>query len=188
VHVTVAGADDIPIEKTSDLYRNLVKALRDFGDPYLPIQVDLRELLALVISAKVRVLSDYLWEKVEPKIRAALLSEFGFQRRELGQPAFLSEVVSAIQRVPGIAYVDVDVLNSISEAELSTPETLQQKLKELTATTKPQPYVEARPAGTVTQAGKGRSPSTAVNGIYPAQLAFLTPDVPDTFILNEVTR
>ena len=188
VHVTIAGADDIAIEKTSDLYRNLVQALHDFGDPYLPIQVDVRELLALIISANVRVLQDYQWESVEPEIRAALLDKFGFQRQELGQPVFLSEVVSAIQRVPGVAYVDVDVFNTISEAELSTLELLRQKLKELTATTKPEPYVDVRLAETVAQAGKGRSPSTAVNGIYPAQLVFVTPDVPATLILNEVTR
>ncbi len=186
VHVTIAGADDIPIEKSSDLYRNLTKALHDFGDPYLPIQVDVRELLALIVSANVRVLPDYLWESVEPKIRAALLDEFGFQRRELGQPVFLSEVVSAIQRVVGVAYVDVDVFNSISEAELSNSQLLSDKLAALAAT-KPDPYVTVRPAETAALA-EGKRHSTAVDGIYPAQLAFLTPDVPDTLILNEVTR
>lgn len=186
VHVTIAGVDDIPIEKSSDLYRNLTKAIHDFGDPYLPIQVDVRELLALIVSANVRVLPDYLWESVEPKIRAVLLDEFGFQRRELGQPVFLSEVISAIQRVAGVAYVDVDVLNSISEAELSNSQLLSDKLAAL-ASTKPDPYVTVRLAETVVQA-EGKRHSTAVDGIYPAQLAFLTPDVPDTLILNEVTR
>ena len=33
VHVTIAGADDIPIDATSDLFRNLSQALRKFGDP-----------------------------------------------------------------------------------------------------------------------------------------------------------
>ncbi|MCV4771304.1 hypothetical protein OFC10_35250, partial [Escherichia coli] len=33
VHVTIAGADDIPIDPSSDLYRNLYQALRDLGDP-----------------------------------------------------------------------------------------------------------------------------------------------------------
>jgi predicted phage baseplate assembly protein len=47
VHVTIAGADDIPIALTSDLYRNLVEALHDFGDPYLPIKVEVRELKLL---------------------------------------------------------------------------------------------------------------------------------------------
>src|SRR5205085_4015813 len=68
VHLTVAGADAIPIDNTSDLYRNLNKALRDFGDPHQPISIVLRTFLLLVIEARVRVLPDYLFEKVEPKI------------------------------------------------------------------------------------------------------------------------
>jgi hypothetical protein len=36
VDVTIAGADDIPIDVNSDLYRNLVQALHQYGDPYLP--------------------------------------------------------------------------------------------------------------------------------------------------------
>ncbi len=187
VHVTIAGADDIPIETISDLYRNLCKALQDFGDPYLPIQVDVRELLALVISANVQVLPDYQLETVEPSIRSALLEAFGFERRDLGQAAFLSEVIATIQQVAGVAYVDVDVLASISEAELSTPDLLKAKLEQLKATSEPDPFVAAHLAETVAQAGKGRLPSTAVDGIFPAQLAFLTPDVPATLIINEVS-
>ena len=38
--LTIAGADDIPIAESSDLYRNLLTALRQFGDPYLGIRVD----------------------------------------------------------------------------------------------------------------------------------------------------
>ena len=49
------------------------------------------------------------------RIRSALLEEFGFERRELGQDVALSEVTSVIQQVPGVAYVDVDVLGGIPE-------------------------------------------------------------------------
>jgi len=185
VHVTIAGADDIPIETSSDLYRNLCKALRAFGDPYLPIQVSVRELQALVISANVRVLPDYQLETVEPQIRATLLDAFGFQRRELGQTVFLSEVISAIQRVAGVAYLDVDVLTSISEVELSTPSLLKTKLDALKNTSKPDPYVAVHLAETVAQAEKDRL-AEPVDGIYSAQLAFLTPGVPATLIINEV--
>ena len=47
VHLTIAGADDIPIEYHSDLYRNLTAALRRFGDPSQPFRIDRRELLLL---------------------------------------------------------------------------------------------------------------------------------------------
>jgi predicted phage baseplate assembly protein len=43
VHLTIAGADDIPIDTQSDLYRNLLQALHQFGDPNQPVQLDPRE-------------------------------------------------------------------------------------------------------------------------------------------------
>jgi predicted phage baseplate assembly protein len=166
LHVTIAGVDDIPIDKTSDVYRNLVKALREFGDPLLPLAVELRELLALVLSARVRVLPDYDWEFVAPAIRARLVDWFAFERRDLGQAVFLSEVITVIQRVAGVAWVDVDVLNAIAEPELSAPAALAQKLADLAAAGAPAPYVNA---------ARG-------------QLAIFVADAPDTIILNEVTR
>ena len=113
VHVTIAGAADIPIDVTSDLYRNLNVALHQFGDPFLPVAVGVRELLALVVSAQVKVLPGYDWELVEPAIRTRLLDAFGFGRRELGQDVLPSEVITAIQGVAGVDYVDLDALRSI---------------------------------------------------------------------------
>jgi predicted phage baseplate assembly protein len=191
VHVTIAGADDIPIDKNSDLYRSLFAALQDFGDPYLPIQVDPRELLALVLSANIRVSPDHQWDSadrlksVKTQVVAALVDQFGFQRRDLGQTVFLSEVIAAIQRVDGVAYVDVDMLDSISETELSSPD-LVNKLTELAESSKPRPYVPVRLAETALPASNILV-RPAVNGIFPAQLAFL-PEALATLILNEVPR
>lgn len=120
VHVTIAGADDIPIDPTSDLYQNLLIALRRFGDPDLPVQVELRELIFLVLSANVRLATDYQWETVVTKIRAALLDNFGFQKRALGQPVLLSEIISVIQKIEGVEYVDVDAFGGIPEMKAGT--------------------------------------------------------------------
>ena len=123
VHVTIAGADDIPIDPSSDLYRNLVKALRDYGDPDLPVQVDTREMLLLVISATVYLQPDYVWDQVVTNVRTKLLDTFSFDRRELGQDAVLSEAIAVMQAVPGVAYVDVDNFGGIPEkktADLKT--------------------------------------------------------------------
>ncbi len=115
IHLTIAGADDIPIDTTSDLYRNLLLALTKYGDPDLPVRVDSRELLALVLSANVKIGADYRWEPVSDQIRALLLDTFGFARRALGQPALRCEVIAAIQSVPGVTYVDVDVFDRVEE-------------------------------------------------------------------------
>lgn len=192
VHLTIAGADDIPIETHSDLYRNLTEALRRFGDPYQPFRIELRELMLLVLSAKVRIHADYLWEKVEPKIRAALLDAFSFERRELGQDGLLSEVISVMQAVHGVTYVDVDVFRGIPEkvADVQNPGQRRLLTPEEMADKVSQPLQDK--AGNILKEPLSR---IAVNladreagGIRPAQLAYLTPLVPATLILNEVPR
>ena len=201
VHLTIAGVDDIPIDEHSDLYRNLRQSLHQFGDPYQAIQIDVRELMAIVISARVRVLPDYQWETVEPKIRAGLLSRFSFEQRELGQPVILSEVMSTIQLVAGVAYVDVDVLDSVSESEVIDPTALKKKFdnpetddtpsvlpvdatKE-NPTEQPRKYIRVGLAQTAAQ-NKARAALMPSKSILPAQLAFLLPAVPATLNLNVI--
>ncbi len=183
VHVTIAGADDIPIEKSSDLYRNLVKALRNLGDPYYPLEVDMRELKLLVVEAKVHLLADYIWESVEPKIRAAMLEAFGFNNRELGQDVLSAEVLSVIQRIEGVAYVDLDKLGALGKEELASPN-LVGEVKEVTPTTHRIPVEMACFKTPEEPAAEGEPPVAPT--LTPAQLAILSPEVPDTLILSEV--
>ena len=189
MHVTIAGADDIPIDETSDLYRNLLQALRDYGDPYQPVALQARELMLLVVSANVRTLPDYQWETVAKAVRARLLDTFSFERRELGQDVFLSEMIAAIQSVSGVAYVDVDALGGVQEKKtdfdnegrpvrrLLTPKEIAGEANVFlqgAAAGKPKPRVPVNLAGV--EGGAMR----------PAQLAYLTPDVADTLVLNQI--
>jgi hypothetical protein len=119
VHVTIAGADDIPISEDSDLYQNLLEAMHRYGDQDQAIKIDIYEKLLIFIAASVKILPDYKWELVEPKIRSRLLDAFSFQNRELGQDVLLSEVISIIQNVKGVEYVDIDTLDSIDGSGLS---------------------------------------------------------------------
>ncbi len=185
VHLTVAGAEDIPIAESSELYRHLLQALHRFGDPQQPIRVEVRELILLIVSAGVRLLPDYLWESVEPKIRAAVLDTFGFERRDLGQDALLSEVIGTIQHVPGVSYVDVDTFGGIPEKTTDTatsrrrplsPSEIEAEIRRLVQGGD-QPLQRVR----VDLAGSDGG------SIHPAQLAFLSPKVPDTLILKEIT-
>lgn len=178
VHVTIAGVDDVPIDQDSDLFRNLRKALRDFGDPVVPIVLGVRRLKALIVSADVAVLSDYEWESVEPKIRARLLEAFGFDRRALGQPVFASEVISAIQAVRGVAYVDLNVLDSLTDVELLDTTSLQKKINAWKTAAGPAAAVSAELAAVAPGL-----PGSA-RDLPPAEFVFLTPAVPDTLILN----
>jgi len=192
VHLTIAGADDIPIDERSDLYRNLRQSFGRFGDPFQAVQIDVRELVALVISANVRLLPDYQWEAVEPNIRGALLSRFSFDERELGQPVFLSEVISTVQQVAGVAYVDVDLLDGVSETDVTNPSALSKKLALPTDQTgtreqvvQPRQHIRVGLAQTAAM-DPARAKLTTGKSIFPAQLAILLPGVPDTLILNLV--
>lgn len=179
VHVTIAGAGDAPIEESSDLFGNLWQALIQFGDPALPIRLAVRELLLLIISAKVRLLPDYVWEKVAPKIRAKLLDTFSFDNRELGQDVFLSEVISTMQSIEGVGYVDVDAFGGLGEKNadgtVRTPNELIAQAQSIVQRPKPDQRVRVNLPELLTSAG---------GQIQPAQLAYLTPEVPDTLILN----
>ena len=171
VHVTIAGADDIPILESSDLFLNLGLALRRFGDPRQPVQLALRERLLLTLSAGVRVLPDYEWGTVEPRLRAALLGAFGYPRRDLGQAAFLSAVYQAIQGVRGVDFADVDVFDQIVGSV--DPAVLAKQAHDL-AHCQPKACVAARLA------------RVEAGALRPAQLVYLSPEVPDTLILKEL--
>lgn len=176
VHLTVAGAEDIPIAKTSDLFRNFNKALRDFGDPHQPILVELRTFLMLVIEARLRLLPDYLFEKVEPKIRAALLDRFSFERRELGQDALLSDATATIQNVEGVSYVDVDKFDWIDEEKVIEHLSGRRSLGEMILRKQRIPVSLARV-----------DTNERANRIKAAELAYFNPTIPDTIILSEIS-
>jgi predicted phage baseplate assembly protein len=170
VYLTIAGVDDIPIDENADLFRNLRAALHRYGDPMLPIRLQVRERLALVVAARVRLLPDYLWEAIEPRIRQTVLDAFSFDNLELGQDLLASTAVTVIQSVRGVAYVDLDVFDAISEQSLLAGfETGQ-----------------AAPPGLQDRITVSMGGGVEAGALRRAQIAYLTPDVPDTLILQEI--
>ena len=170
VQLTIAGKNDIPIDPTTDLYQALVLALAQSGDPNQPVQIDLRRLRVLVIAAGVMVQPDYVWESVAANLRTALSCLYSFDNRDLGQSAFLSEAVAAMQAVAGVQYVDVQTFDSVAESVTAA------QLTGLAGTLGLNPFVQAELAHV-----------DPVLGIVPAELVILTPDIPDTLILTEIT-
>ncbi|AJE85088.1 hypothetical protein SLNWT_4712 [Streptomyces albus] len=123
LHVTVAGTDDVPLDGDGRVLPALRSALTEYGDPLLQVRVNVRELVVLLLAARVKVAPDHRWEYVEPRLRQALLTRLGYHGRELGQPAHLSEVLAAAHTVPGVDWVDVDAFTgipaSVNAAELA---------------------------------------------------------------------
>jgi hypothetical protein len=186
VHLTVGGADDIEIDVNSDLYRNLVEALRRYGNPYQPFLVAVRTRMVMAGAAGVKVDPDYLWENVGPMVRAALVDRFSYDRRDFGQPIYPAEVVAAIQRVPGVVAVDLDALGAIRAADLvrlpppSTPgvpataaaaATRDPKLPDITGVHPILPRLGRR----------------AHHQLHAAEIAYLPEELADLFALSEIT-
>ncbi|PSJ43350.1 putative baseplate assembly protein [Allosphingosinicella deserti] len=160
ITVVVAGVDDAPIDESADLFANLKDALHRFGDPMIPLTLAVRERRSIVTQAGVRIDPDYLWEAVEPKIRAAMLSAFAFDAQELGAPVFLSHAFRAIQRVRGVVSVDIDVFDAITGEQILGDGGV--KLADTLNQARPRISVERH------------------------QIAYLSPAVPETLILQEL--
>ncbi len=169
VHVTISGQENVPIVPTSLLFRSLVQAFERLGDPALPIEVTVAPLAFLFIEAGVRIGADRVWEAVVQQIRSRLLEVFGFDRRDLGQSVYLSEVIATIQRTDGVEYVDVDTLAAVSETAIAVAGSLDSVLGGLAAGGLPEDLLIP-----------GRDGAEV-------RLVYLNPTIPDLLLLREIT-
>ncbi|MFE9727833.1 putative baseplate assembly protein [Streptomyces sp. NPDC005794] len=187
LHVTVTGVQDIPIAEDSDVLTALRSSLARYGDSRLPVRVQVRELLLLLLAAKVKVARDHSWQSVEPRLRQALLTRFGSSRRELGSPAHLSDVLATAHSVPGVDHVDVDVFGGVPAS--LTPDGLPAFADTLA---EPRTTVPARLATydedthrVTAPEGETLTSVAARYGIALAELLRLNPDITDTRRLGE---
>ncbi|MET7573983.1 putative baseplate assembly protein [Streptomyces sp. NPDC005492] len=172
VHVSVAAAGDAPLDARSLLLDALQSALSRYGDPALPVRVEICERVRLVLSLGVRTLPDHSRGMVEQAVRDALLGRLGFAAAELAQPVFLSAAIAAAQAVSGVDFVDVDGFGGVGDDVEAVD-----VIRELTAA----PCVPGRPAGyreTLYTPASGETIASvaAANGLTEEQLALLNPD------------
>ncbi|MFI9047835.1 putative baseplate assembly protein [Streptomyces sp. NPDC053427] len=183
LHLTVAGVDDIPIAPDAEVLRALRSSLAEYGDARLPVRVDVREPVLLLCAAKVKVAPDHAWPLVEPRVRRALLARLGYDGRELGQPAHLSEVLAAAQAVPGVDHVDVDAFTGVPAS--ATPQQLAEWGERFAGA--PGASVASRLAmydervhEVTADGGETLTAVAARYGIALAELLRLNPDITDT--------
>lgn len=129
----------------------------------------------LLIKARVRVHSDYLWDMVQPQVQDALLTTFSFTRCDLGKPAYAADALVAMQRVPGVAYVDLDSFGAIAAQDEHglplAPHVLSDTINNLIHQKEPQ------------QAVLAALPTRRT--LAPAELTYLVPAVVKTTLLLE---
>lgn len=203
VHVTIAGLDPESLGNDSPLYRNLQQAMVLFGDPSQQFELHDREASLLILIAKVKIDPKRQWEIVQPEIRKALLRRFRYEQNDLGQDVLLSDAIAVIQKVDGVLYVDVDKFDAVKQDEVSN---LATRLKVLSLARRPRVRVDlARITSDVdelaylpeetreaifTQRKEAAIPKDSYDRnaarLRPAQICYLTPDIPDTLILEAV--
>jgi hypothetical protein len=170
IHVTVAGMDTGSLLADSQMLLSLVDAFQLSGDVAQPVQVAPREFLFLVVCANVALVPGWSWDSVSASIRGRLFDSFGFEARGFGQYVESSEVVSVIQSVAGVAWVQLTILDAIPEtisaaqfAVLATGLRLRRRIRVRLA-----------------------RPAPRQSSILPAQLAVLKPDLKGTLLLTQV--
>lgn len=104
---------------------NFLKSLEKYKDPHIPFKLGSFIKKTFSITAKIKINTDFMQEKLISSVRNKILDTFSFEKRQFGQPVSLSEVVTLIQNTDGILAVDLDELyideinNAGNPAELS---------------------------------------------------------------------
>ncbi|HYP21214.1 MAG TPA: putative baseplate assembly protein, partial [Chloroflexia bacterium] len=110
VQITVATASGATVDPTSDLSKNLRKAIDDARDQLQQVDIAGFRPRTFSLDAGVLVDSRYVAADVIAQVAAALLATFSFEARNFSQPVTSSEVIAAIQTVPGVIAVDLNTL------------------------------------------------------------------------------
>jgi predicted phage baseplate assembly protein len=183
VHLTIGGTTSEPIETSSALYAGLVASLAASGDPHLPVLAAPCQISLIVLAGGVHVTSGYQWSDVSAAARSALLSAYSYGSRSLGQAVVLSDIVAVIQAVPGVDYATV---TGLALATLSDdPASMVAQLNGLAATLSAPPASISVPLAAPVRI-RGNVPVPPPWVITPAQVAILTPDVPDSLVLTQM--
>jgi hypothetical protein len=110
VFITVAGPAGAEIKTDSDTFTNLLTALQQAGDPFVSLLVKSYRPAHFRFAGNVKVNPDYEMDAVLAGVEQALRQQFSFDVRAFGQPVFLSELIAAVQTVPGVVAMDVNKL------------------------------------------------------------------------------
>lgn len=110
IYLTVAGPGGANIPQGSDTMKNLIGALRRYGDRLLPLSVQGYGVTTFGLKAKLKVDGDADAEKVFAAVADALRGAYSFDARGFGQSVTIDEVYATIQNVPGVTAADIDQL------------------------------------------------------------------------------
>jgi predicted phage baseplate assembly protein len=175
VALTVAGSSAVAPEPM------LLEAIRSeaevVGDPACAVDVKAAVLLRIALTLDVVSDGTLQTEELDEQIRASLASRLSYERRAIGEPVVLDELVGAVQGVSEVLACTVTALLLVPGD--ATPQELSDKLPQLAGTAQP-------PAATTSVEGGAASWHGAAPQAGEAQaLAFFAPDVPGMLLVQE---
>ena len=110
IFISVAGPDGAEVPDESDTMINLVDALRDYGDPLVPLTVRSYTSVLFKLTATIKVSDDADEDAVVDGVTEALQEHYAFGQRDFGQTVSIDEVMAVIHGVTGVVAADVDDL------------------------------------------------------------------------------
>ncbi|MBR1214654.1 baseplate J/gp47 family protein [Bradyrhizobium sp. JYMT SZCCT0180] len=108
VVVSILSDGVVPLEANSTPCKALQAAMTNHQDGATAVFVVPGVLCPISIVARVKTRPGVSWDDTEAMVRAALIDVFGFQRRELAQPAHASAALAAIQSVKTVEFATID--------------------------------------------------------------------------------
>jgi hypothetical protein len=110
------GPNAAPVLPESDLYKNLVAALQNQGDPYVQLNVASFRGKTFTLTVNLQIDEDYQPPLVTAQVEQAVRDAFSFDARSFGQAVALSEAYEVIAGVPGVIASDITEFYRLDQA------------------------------------------------------------------------
>lgn len=112
VFLTIAGANGIVFRQDDSTVTDLIKALHNAGNPYVPLHVAAYTPVLFEVGANLSIDTfNYDSNQVMAQVWQALAAEFSFAQRSIGQGVAQSEILALIQTVPGVIAAQITALS-----------------------------------------------------------------------------
>jgi hypothetical protein len=122
VFLTVAGANGATLGPGDPIVTSLITALRQYGDPHVPLTVVSYMPVLFTFTASVAVdTTSYDPSAVLGQAWRAVSAAFAFGQRSLGQGVAASEIVAIIQGIPGVIAVRLTGLQRSGQPATAGP-------------------------------------------------------------------
>jgi hypothetical protein len=131
IAITVAGQDGVELSASNPVWSNLLRALKNGGDPHVRVVLLSYQPRTFDIGLKVKRDPAHELKPLLTAVETALRVHFAFDARAFGQPVLESEVIAVAHSVPGVVAVDLDYLyipNIPTEPKTKTLKSRQTRL------------------------------------------------------------